>query len=96
MKIRVFSVFDTKAKAFLPPFFMPEQGQALRIFTDAVNKPDHQFHAHPEDYALYDIGDFDDSKGILTPCNPDLLITGLSVVDSVAAADKPPFELVGD
>ncbi len=83
MKLRVFSVFDVKAKAYLPPFFMPEQGQATRVFSDCVNKPDHQFGAHPSDYSLFEIGDFDDNSGQLVPCNPVLVCQGLSCVSAV-------------
>ena len=82
MKHRIFSVFDVKAKAYLPPFFMPEQGQAIRIFTDCVNKPEHQFGAHPADYALFEIGDFDDNHGSLVPCAPSLVCQGLELVNA--------------
>lgn len=65
MKVKGFSVFDKAANAFLPLFFMPTRGMALRSFTDAVNDPAHQFgkEAHYGDYALFEMCEFDDADG---------------------------------
>ncbi len=65
MNHRIFVVFDSKARAYLPPFFMPEAGQAIRAFGDMVNSKDHAFGQHPEDYTLFEIGTFDDREGKL-------------------------------
>ena len=62
----VFSIYDSKAEAFLPPFILPKQAQALRIFSDCVNSADHQFGANPEDYTLFTLGDFNDETGEFT------------------------------
>lgn len=63
--IKVFSVHDSKACAFLPPFFMPAKGMAIRSFSDAIAEAKHEFARHPEDYRLGCIGEFDDSSGRL-------------------------------
>ncbi len=63
MNHRMFVVFDSKARAYLPPFFMPEAGQAVRVFSDMCNSDDHAFGKHPEDYTLFEIGTFDDREG---------------------------------
>lgn len=59
----VFSVFDSKAAAYLPPFYAPTAGSALRSFMDAISKADHPFGKYPEDYTLFELGSFDDSTG---------------------------------
>mgnify|MGYP000485008555 CR=1 FL=1 len=64
---KIFTVYDQKAHAYLPPFFLPQEGMAIRTFADCVNKPDHQFNAHPEDYNLAEIGTFNDENGEITP-----------------------------
>ncbi len=56
----LYTVYDEKAEAFLPPFFVPAHGLALRAFKDCVNSPDHQFGKHPADYTLFYLGDWDD------------------------------------
>lgn len=67
MKIEVFCIFDSAAQAYLPPFNLPTTEMAVRTFGDTVNDPTHPFSKHPQDYALFEIGTFDDSKGIITP-----------------------------
>lgn len=62
MIFKLFSIYDEKARAYLPPFILPERGQAIRIFTDCVNSNDHQFGKHPSDYTLFELGTFDDSS----------------------------------
>lgn len=86
MILKIFSVYDSKAKAHLPPFFLPEEGMAIRTFKDCINSKEHQFGAHPEDYTLKQIGTFDDSSGVLL--NTELEsetcmnnISGLSLVE---------------
>lgn len=63
MKVKIFSVFDSKVGAFQQPFFARTTGEAMRMFEDAVQKPESGFHAHAGDYSLFEIGSFDDSSG---------------------------------
>lgn len=66
MILKVFSVRDVKAEAFLQPFFSPSVGSAMRAFSDAVNDKACPFNKHPEDYQLYELGEYDDRSGLLT------------------------------
>lgn len=59
----VFAIHDEKAEAFLPPFILPNQNMAKRVFADCVNSDDHQFGKNPEDYTLFRLGQFDDHAG---------------------------------
>lgn len=63
MIYNVFSVYDEKAQAFLPPFILPKVAQAKRIFSDCINSDDHQFGNHPDDYTLFRLGTFNDEDG---------------------------------
>lgn len=63
MITKVFSLYDGKAKAFGPPFHMLQRGQALRALQDLVNDDRSMVSRHPQDFVLYQIGDFDDSSG---------------------------------
>ncbi len=77
---RIFSVFDVKAKAYLPPFVMPERGMAMRVFSDCVNSDDHQFGKHPGDYTLFELGGFDDGAGEIAAVPAVKVCNGLEVV----------------
>lgn len=60
---KIYSIYDTKAQAFLPPFFMPNDDMAIRAVMDCLADPNHNFAAHPEDYGLVALGEFDDQLG---------------------------------
>lgn len=59
----MFSIYDSKAEAFLPPFILPKTTMAQRAFGDCVNSPTHQFSTNPEDFTLMKLGNFDDENG---------------------------------
>ncbi|QCQ84932.1 nonstructural protein [Blackfly microvirus SF02] len=65
MILGVYSVFDNAAKAYLPPIFFRSKGEAVRGFVDAINSDGHQFQKHASDYALFELGSFDDSNGFV-------------------------------
>lgn len=64
--MKVFSVFDAKANAYLQPFVMKAKPVALRAFEDLVNDPTCAFSKHPMDYTLFYVGDWDQIAGQLT------------------------------
>lgn len=63
MIISVFTIRDDKAQAYLQPFFLSNESMARRAIADCVSDSDHMFGKHPEDYALFSLGTFDDQSG---------------------------------
>lgn len=61
----IFSIYDAKAQAWLQPFFMPNAGTAIRAFVHAAQEPTHQFHVFAEDYTLFQIGEWDEQRGLI-------------------------------
>lgn len=59
---KIFSVFDSKAEAYLPPMFVQSRGVAIRMFSSAVADEKHDFFRYPADYTLFELGQFDDSN----------------------------------
>jgi len=78
MKLSLFSIHDSKAEAFIQPFFAINPAVAIRQFTTAVNDPTTQFSQTPGDYTLFELGTFeqDNAKFDLhkTPINHGLAI----------------------
>lgn len=69
MKQFVVAVFDRAAQLYSRPFFVQAVGQAIRSFTDEVNRKDEQrseFARHPDDFDLWLLGQFDDQEGRFT------------------------------
>lgn len=66
MVLKIFTVYDSKADAFLPPFFAQATGVALRMFEESISDPQHQFAKHAGDYTLFELGSFDQATGNIT------------------------------
>lgn len=94
MITRAFSVYDSKALCYAVPFFMPTVGAAVRAFSDLANDNQSMVCRHGSDYVLYEVGVFDDAKGVLTATVPYInLGTG---ADFIKRGPEPVRELVSD
>lgn len=85
----VFSVHDSAADAYLPPFVLPRIEMAKRVFAQAVNSESHQFGLSPADYTLFCLGTFDDETGkfLIQPAQ-ESLGNGVIYKDSIDHAEK--------
>ncbi|UOF82668.1 DNA binding protein vP5 [Microviridae sp.] len=64
-KMIVIAARDSAIGAFGRPVFSPSVGSAVRSFVDEVNRKseDNAFNAHPEDFDLHLLAEFDDTTG---------------------------------
>lgn len=92
MKLKVYSVYDEKAKAFNQPFYQNNAGQASRSFGDSVSKPESTVAKHAADFRLYEIGDFDDETGKIVSYEMPIFIT--SATDFVRPISQENIERV--
>jgi len=65
MKTKVFAIYDSKIKAFMQPFFMLHQGQAIRGFQQLIQDKKTNVGQYPADFTLMQIGEFDEESGRL-------------------------------
>lgn len=85
MKLKIYSVYDAKLEAYMQPFFMQTRGQALRAFTDTCNDTNTQFSKHPEDFTLFELGEYDDESGLFTNLEAKISLgTALELVSKVS------------
>ncbi len=77
MQQLMFAIYDDKAKAYLPPFFLPTKEMAQRTFSDCINDSQHAFGLHPEDYTLFHLGGFDNLTAETITTKPHTLGNGL-------------------
>lgn len=63
--LKIFTVYDSKAEAYLQPFYAQATGAAVRMFESAAKDPEHHFHKHAGDYTLFELGSFDEQTGKL-------------------------------
>lgn len=81
MKLELFAIRDAATDQFGTPMFLLSAGQALRSFTDEVNRvaADNLLSSHPEDYALYQLGSFDTATGLFSTSPPLQVVLAKSV-----------------
>lgn len=75
MVVKVFTIYDSKTEAYLPPFYMKSKGEAIRALQNHVNDVEHNFCKYASDFTLFDLGTWDDST-----CKFDLLNTPHSIL----------------
>jgi hypothetical protein len=63
----IFTIFDSKASAYLQPFFSINTATAIRAITQALADPQHNFTKNAEDYHLCSLGTFDDFTAEIIP-----------------------------
>lgn len=66
MALKIFTVNDSKAKAWGMPMILKSSGEAVRSFTDVANDTATMIGKHPEDFALFEIGEYCEQTGVIT------------------------------
>lgn len=75
--MKIYAIHDSKAAFYGPPFYARQNGEAIRIFTQAVTDPKSDFQKYPGDYTLFELGSYDDATGVISPIAPNSLGNGL-------------------
>ena len=73
LKLGIFTVFDTAAKQYKPPFNAETPELAKRMFSEIANDPRTEVHKYPHEFALYSVGEFDVMTGEVVSYAPESL-----------------------
>lgn len=65
--MRIYTIFDSKAKTYGSPFFSPNDITASRHLAVACNDPKVQLSMFPDEFDLYCVGQFSDEHAVLIP-----------------------------
>lgn len=80
MKMYLVGIFDRKAQMYISLEPTPNINVSLRQLTENVNKTsDSPLHKWPEDYSLFNLGEFDNETGDLSSVDKKLIIECLSL-----------------
>jgi len=81
MELKCYSIRDSKAEIFNPPFYKKTHGEAERDFATLCRDPKSLANQYPEDFDLYYCGDYDDITGKLRPLDtPQHIAKAISVI----------------
>ncbi len=72
MTNKIFTVYDSKAEAYITPYFSPTTATAIRAFTAAAQQEGHDFHKWAGDYTLFEIGTWDDQTAEIIRLKADI------------------------
>lgn len=60
---KIVVIYDVKALAHYDPMFVPTIEAALRLFAEAANDKSTAVGRFPEDFTLFEIGEWDEHSG---------------------------------
>lgn len=80
MLSRLYSVYDSKALAYSPPFIAGTDGLAVRMLSELVGDNTTNIGRHPSDFRLYCVGTFDDQSGGLAPHMSEHIVDAVALV----------------
>lgn len=66
MKLKAYSVYDSKVKNYTRPLYHRNAAEALRGFELECNNSESQLNKFPSDFTLFEIGEWDDETATLT------------------------------
>ncbi len=61
MQLKMFVIYDSKAAAYMQPWFLTTEALAVRAFSDLANNQESNICHHADDYTLFKIGTFNDT-----------------------------------
>lgn len=67
MIINAYTLYDSKALTYSPPFYATAHGSAVRMVMELAGDQSTSIGRHPGDFTLYCVGTFDDARGLLSP-----------------------------
>lgn len=89
--MKIYCVYDCKVEAFGTPFFFKTKGDALRGFSEVSNDIKTQIGKYPADFTLFEMGDYDESKGkFVIYSTPTSIACAIEFVKEMSVS--PPHE----
>lgn len=82
MRMKILCVRDRSADVFGTPYFSLSIGAAARAFADEINRvaDNNVMHKHPEDFDLYELGEYSDETGTMDTFTPRQVCVGKDMI----------------
>lgn len=87
MLVNVYALFDVKSESYSLPYFAVSDAVAVRTAYDAYIMADCTVSRHPEDYTLFRLGLFDDTRGVISGSERVFVVDMLSLVSKSGGDD---------
>lgn len=94
MRVLVFSIYDSKVESYGPLFTAKTEVAAVRLLSDSLRQGSLPLiSAHPEDYSLVVVGDFDDETGLMSGVERRTIAGADALVRLIENGRKDPSQL---
>lgn len=77
-KLTLVTIYDTVARAHMPPSAVRTPEEGVRVFEATVKQQGSRFADHPEDFILYHVGEWDEIEGVLIPLDKHIKLATAS------------------
>lgn len=92
--LKIFALRDVKSDSYGGLLCLPTAGIAMRGLMEILANPESPLSKYPDDYSLYELGEFDPSSGMVTALKVPVFVTSvLSLVKPAPAPAPVPVEV---
>jgi len=68
--LKIFTVYDLKSRTYMKPFFATNTIEAMRSWMEICKDTNTQFYKYPDDFALFELGEFDPNNATFKLSQP--------------------------
>jgi len=72
-KLKIFALRDVRVEAFLKPMFLQNKKVLHRAIGQALQDENSMLYVAPEDYQVYELGEYDEATGQIEACAPTFI-----------------------
>lgn len=76
--MKIYSVYDSKASAYLLPIYQRTAGEALRAFQSECENKESNFYKYASDFTLVELGDFDELSAKISSHDKPVILANAS------------------
>lgn len=92
--LKMYSIYDRKSKIHHPPNYCHNTAHAMRVFTSIFSQVEQVFNAYPEDFQIFEIGEWNDETGMVTSLDKaHLICSGTDLMPLIPKTD--PLQKAG-
>lgn len=81
MVTKLYTIYDRKGEMHYPPIHAHNTPDALRKLFEIFSRAETIFAKFPEDFQIFEVGEYDDSTANLNPCTPHMVCTGTDLLN---------------
>lgn len=83
---KLFTIYDSAAETYSPPFVAKTLGLAMRMFETIANDQTTSVGLHPADHTLFELGEWDDNAGFIS-----MLTAPKKIAPAIEVLKEPNF-----